>query len=417
MKKMRAAATTMLVLVFLGSLVTFNFRTNFTGGLFFAAFEAALVGALADWFAVVALFRHPLGLKFIPHTAIIPNNRGRIIEGIVKIVENDWLSREFIAAKIQAYPLVDSLAVAMASDEVRRGIEETAQSISGNILRNLEPSDISEFIHVMLADNLDSIEFSPRLVQNVEDVVKELYSEDVIRLVLDWGIASTRGEEFERSIKRLLTRAAADYSNQGNFMRRLGKGLGETLDMINYEDAAIIISRRINNFLIELKAPGNHMHIKIKQEIENLHLLDPEAASLVLGDTVRKFVGTESGIKATTEILAAVKDQMLRDAERGMPLISYLTEIILQQITAIQQDGVRKAELEAWLKDKIISLLERYHVLIGRIVREKLENLNDEGLVESLEDKVGDDLQWIRINGTVIGALVGIAQYLILHSI
>ncbi|MEQ8199921.1 MAG: DUF445 domain-containing protein [Syntrophomonadaceae bacterium] len=417
MKNMKAVATTMLGLAVLGSLVTWNFRASFAGGLLFAACEAALVGALADWFAVVALFRHPLGLKFIPHTAIIPNNRGRIIEGIVKIVETDWLSLDFISAKVQAYPLIDGIAEALASDEVRRAFEETAQSISSNIIQNLKPADISEFFHVMLADNLDSIKFSPSLVQSVEDVIKQLYSEDVIRLMLDWAIASTRGEEFERSVKRLLTRAVADYSNQGSFMRRLGKGLGESLDIVNYDDAAMILSRRINHFLAELKAPENHLHIKIKNEIENLQLLDPEAASAMLGDTIRKFIGTEAGIKATGELFAAVKDQLLRDAERGMPLISYLTRIILQQITAIQQDEVRKAELDVWLKGKIMNLLERYHVVIGRMVREKLESLNDEGLVQSLEDKVGDDLQWIRINGTVIGALVGIVQYLVLHLI
>lgn len=417
MRNMKTAATTLLVLTVLGSLVAWNFRASFTGGLFFAAFEAALVGALADWFAVVALFRHPLGLKFIPHTAIIPNNRGRIIEGIVKIVETDWLSLDFIAAKVQAYPLLDGLAEALSADEVRRGFEETAQSISHNIIENLDPADLSEFFHTMLSDNLDSIKFAPSLVESIEDTVKQLYSDDVIRLMLDWAIASTSGEEFEQSIKRLLTRAVADYSNQGSFVRRLGKGLGETLDIVNYDDAALILSHRINHFLKEMKAPDNRFHVRIKQEIENLQLLDPAAASAVLGDSVRKFVGTETGIKATSELFAVVKDQLLRDGDRGMPLVTYLTGVILQQVAAIRQDEMRKAELEAWLKDKIISLLERYHALIGRMVREKLESLNDAGLVESLEDKVGDDLQWIRINGTVIGALVGIVQYLVLHLI
>lgn len=417
MRNMKTAATTLLVLTVLGSLAAWNFRASFTGGLFFAAFEAALVGALADWFAVVALFRHPLGLKFIPHTAIIPNNRGRIIEGIVKIVETDWLSLDFIAAKVQAYPLLDGLAEALSADEVRRGFEETAQSISHNIIENLDPADLSEFFHTMLSDNLDSIKFAPSLVESIEDTVKRLYSDDVIRLMLDWAIASTSGEEFEQSIKRLLTRAVADYSNQGSFVRRLSKGLGETLDIVNYDDAALILSHRINHFLIEMKAPDNRFHIRIKQEIENLQLLDPAAASAVLGDSVRKFVGTETGIKATSELFAVVKDQLLRDGDRGMPLVTYLTGIILQQVAAIRQDEMRKAELEAWLKDKIISLLERYHALIGRMVREKLESLNDAGLVQSLEDKVGDDLQWIRINGTVIGALVGIVQYLVLHLI
>lgn len=415
MRNMKAVATTLLLAAVLGSVVSWNFRSSFSGGLFFAACEAALVGALADWFAVVALFRHPLGLKFIPHTAIIPNNRDRIIEAIVKIVETDWLSLEFISAKIQAYPLVDGITAALQTDQARRGLEEAAQSISTNIIQNLDPEKVSEFAHLVLADNLDEIIISPRLVISVEHSIKQLYSEDVISLVLDWVIASTKGEEFERSIRRILSRAASDYSNQGNFLRRLGKGLGESLDIVNYDEAADILARRINHFLVEMKSPENHFHTKIKHEIENLQLIDPISASAIFSDALRKFIGTESGLNATTELLAAVKDQLLKDSERGFPLVSYLTTIILEQINQIQQDEVRRADLEGWLKNKLMNLLERYHNVIGNMVREKLQSLNDAGLVQSLEDKVGDDLQWIRVNGTVIGALVGIGQYLILH--
>ncbi len=415
MRNMKAVATTLLLLAVLGSVISWNFRANFTGGLLFAAFEAALVGALADWFAVVALFRHPLGLKFIPHTAIIPNNRERIIEAIVKIVETDWLSLEFISDKVQAYPLIDGITAALQTDQARRGLEEAAQSISTNIIQNLEPEKMSEFTHLVLAENLDELNISPGLVISLEDSVKHLYSEDVINLVIDWAIASTKGEEFEKGIRRILSRAASDYSNQGTFLRRLGKGLGESLDIVNYDEAADILARRVNHFLIEMKSPQHHLHQKIKHEIENLQLIDPLSASTIFSDALRKFIGTEAGLNATTELFAAVKEQMLKDSERGFPLVSYLTTIILEQIAVIQQDEVRKADLEAWVKSKIMSLLERYHGVIGKMVREKLQSLNDAGLVQSLEDKVGDDLQWIRVNGTVIGALVGIGQYLILH--
>ena len=108
-KRMYGIATAMLLLAVVGSIIAWPYRGGFTGGLIFAACEASLVGALADWFAVVALFRHPLGLKFIPHTAIIPNNRGRIIEGIVKIVEKDWLSLDFIQSKLHDYPIIDGV--------------------------------------------------------------------------------------------------------------------------------------------------------------------------------------------------------------------------------------------------------------------------------------------------------------------
>nr|NLB18548.1 DUF445 family protein [Syntrophomonadaceae bacterium] len=119
MHQMRAIATLMLGLAVAGSAISWNFRGSFTGGLIFAACEAATVGALADWFAVVALFRHPLGLKFIPHTAIIPNKRGKIVEGIVKTVEKDWLSLDFIKGKIQTYSLVDEIASALDNEKGR----------------------------------------------------------------------------------------------------------------------------------------------------------------------------------------------------------------------------------------------------------------------------------------------------------
>lgn len=416
MKRMQGIATGMLLLALAGSIIIWPYRGNFTGGLLFAACEAALVGALADWFAVVALFRHPLGLKFIPHTAIIPNNRGRIIEGIVKIVEKDWLSLDFIQAKLQDYPIVDGVGAVLETEEGRRGMERVVQALIVNALEHLQAEEVARFVHLMLVDNLGQIKISPELVERLESSVKTLYGEDLIRLFLDWGIAATKGEEFERAIKRTLTRAAADYSNRGNFIRRLGKGLGESLDIFNYDEAAQTLSNRINHFLIEMKDPNNQYHQRIQNELIKLQIADPASAAEMLGELLQKLINTEAGFAATVNLIEALKSQLL-DSGRGenLPLISYVVDMAIKQIEGIRQDEARKASTEAWIKKEMASLLVRYHGVIGSIIREKLQGLNDAGLVQSLEDKVGDDLQWIRINGTVIGALVGIAQYLLLH--
>jgi len=82
-----------------GFVASLPFQGNLAGQLVHAASEAALVGGIADWYAVTALFRHPLGQKWIPHTAIIPKNRQRIIDGIVDMVENEWLTKEIIKEK------------------------------------------------------------------------------------------------------------------------------------------------------------------------------------------------------------------------------------------------------------------------------------------------------------------------------
>jgi uncharacterized membrane-anchored protein YjiN (DUF445 family) len=120
-------------------------------------------------------------------------------------------------------------------------------------------------------------------------------------------------------------------------------------------------------------------------------------------------------LKTTAELITEVKNQLLESDTEDSPFIKYLTMMIIEQIRSIQQDLPRKQVTEDRIKTELMQILERYHGVIGGIVREKLQSLNDAGLVESLEDKVGEDLQWIRINGTVIGALVGIIQYMVLR--
>lgn len=417
MRRMKTVATFMFVLALIGALIAWPYRESFSGGLAFAACEAALVGALADWFAVVALFRHPLGIKFIPHTAIIPNNRSRIIEGIVAIVEKDWLSLDFIKTKVFDYPLIDGLASALESEDGRRGLERLAQSLITSTLQELDPEDVAHFVQLLLKDNLEAIRISPYLIEQMEASVKTLYSDDLIRILLNWAVGATRGDEFDRVIKRTLTRAAADYSNQGNFFRRLGKGLGESLDIVNYEEAAKALAHRINRFLIEMQDLDNQYHIKVKKELQKVRIADSDAAAAMLSDLLKNMLDSEAGFKAATEVFSVFKAQFLTGNNQDRTMSHYLTNLAVEQINMICQDAERKASLESRIKTELAKLLERYHGVIGQIVREKLESLDDTGLVISLEDKVGDDLQWIRINGTVIGALVGVLQYLILHLI
>jgi len=407
----------MFVLVLAGTLLAWPFRQYFAGGLLFAACSAALVGALADWFAVVALFRHPLGLKFIPHTAIIPNNRDRIIEGIISIVKDDWLSLDFIKAKINEFSLIDGLASTLESENGRRELERLIQSTAATALSELSPGDMAHFVQLLLADNLEKINLPPRLVEQLEKLVKNLYADDLIRILLNWAMAATSGDEFERIVKRTLTRAAADYSNQGNFIRRIGKSLGESLDVLNYDEAARVLSHRINSILAEAQKPDNHYHIKIKTELQQLQIANPDEAALMLTTLLKNLAENETGRKAVTEFFSVFKAQFLSDQEQDMPMTRYLTNMVIEQINQIRQDEERKNNLELRIKTEITGLLEHYHFVIGNIVKENLEGLDDAGLVISLEAKVGDDLQWIRINGTVIGALVGMLQYLILRLV
>lgn len=415
MSRMKKIATAMFVLALAGALTAWPYRAGFWGGLLFSACEAALVGALADWFAVVALFRHPLGLRFIPHTAIIPNNRERIIEGIISIVETEWLSLDFIKAKINDYQIIDGLAAVLQTARGRLELERLAQALLKNALQELSPQDVAYFIQTGIKDNLGGIRVSAELIDHLEDSLKNLYGDQLIQLFLYWAIGITRGDEFERAVKRTISRTADDYSNQGSFLRRLSKGLGETLDILNYDQAARALSHRINRLLIEMQDPENRYHIKMKNELQKLKMADAESASLILNSMLKNIAESEVGFEAIAQIFTILKNQLLDGEEQDMPLINYLVDMLVKQINLIRQDEERKSILENRVKGILADLLEKYHGVIGQMVKEKLESLDDEGLVISLEAKVGNDLQWIRINGTVIGAMVGVIQYLILR--
>lgn len=415
MKRMKVIATGLLLFALVGSIIAWPYRQSFEGGLIFAAFEAALVGALADWFAVSALFRHPLGMKFIPHTAIIPNNRDRIIEGIVDIVQNEWLSVDVIRTRIVDYPIIDALISGLETEEGVRSLRRLAGSLIVNTIKNVEPEDAARFVHLVLSENTGAIKLSPELVERFEDSVKSLYGNDVIQFFLDWSIALAQRPDFERLVRTTMQKAVDEYSNRGGFFRRLTRGLGESLDIVNYDEAAESITHRLIQFLIRMRDPANPYRQRVRDELDRVRLANADSASVMMEGLMEKVVNTEDGLKATIEVLTTLKNQMLSGDIEESPMVNYLTGLAVDQFQLVQRDPERKAAVESWIKNEVVGFVERYHSVIGRIVRDNLQSLNDDGFVESLEDKVGDDLQWIRVNGTVIGSLVGIAQYLILH--
>jgi len=405
----------MLLMAFGGVLAALPYRAGFAGGLVFAACEAALVGALADWFAVVALFRHPLGLRFIPHTAIIPNNRSRIIEGIITIVEKDWLSLDFIKTKVDDLPIIERAAAALGSEDGRREIERAAYSLVSSMLRELQPADVGRFLQLLIKDNIQHVKISGQLLEQIETTIKNLYADQLIDLLLHWAIGASKGPEFEKTLKRILARAAADYSNQGSFIRRLSKGLGESLDVLNYNDAARALSHRINRLLVEMTDSHNMYRQKVKSELQALKLENAEEAASSISQLLRNLLVSDAGTKGAAEFYEVFQKDFLQGNAEDKPIITYLTNMFLDQIEMVRNDEARRSQIESMIKAELKKILERYHSVIGHIVREKLESLDDSALVVSLEARVGDDLQWIRINGTVIGGLVGIAQYLILY--
>lgn len=373
MKHIKSIATLLLVIAMVGVLIGWFFRDNFFGALLFAACEAAMVGALADWFAVSALFRHPLGLKFIPHTAIIPNNREKIIEGIASMVEDDWLSKEFLNNKIAEYPLTERLLTFLSTDEGRSNLQQAIEKAIVMITSEMQDETKANL---------------PDLVRKLEGFIKDRYSEAIIIFLLEGLDGLVVSPDFAKLVKTAVKKSIADYAAHGNFWRRLSKDLGETLAIIDYDDATQVLVGNMRQLLSDMKNQDNPNYQRLLEIFQGLQI-DQD------------------------KLLAMIADQSNEDSPTQEKMAAYLTNFVVDQVTCWQQDKEHCQQIDAYLKKEARHLLDRYHNLIGKMVREKLVGLDNVALVDSLEDKVGNDLQWIRINGTIIGALIGIAQYLV----
>jgi uncharacterized membrane-anchored protein YjiN (DUF445 family) len=373
-----------------------------------AGFEAATVGALADWFAVTALFRHPLGLP-IPHTAIIPARRARIIEGIVTMVQEDWLSPAVIGQRLARLspstmlvdwlrtpahverlgaPLRDvlrALARLLGNEEVVGFVDRALQrqlrdlpldAGAGRWLARAAASDSADAAFEALATSLANLAERPRTATELH-----WWLERSARTLHAGGKRLVPFVLRRRIVQRKIVEAACDYaatelrsaSRQrehplrqlvlgavGRFAERLGRA----------EPAALAQAERLRDAIVE----------------------SLEAAPLVR-DTLAR--------------LRAQLEQELDDPASG--LSDLIDRTLRAGILELLDDPVRRATVDRWVRTTADDLLRRHHHEIGLTVRENLEALETGALVAQIEDRVGNDLQFIRLNGAVVGGLVGLA--------
>ena len=372
-----------------------------------AGFEAAVVGGLADWFAVTALFRHPLGLPF-PHTAIIPNRRDRLIQSIVSTVENQWLSPVVIASRLDRVApsqwvveflrdprhlarlgdpvrdLVRRLARVLTEEEVvgfaERGIvrqlrELPSEATAGRWLARAAESPAAGEALRSLALSLKKFAERPRTAQELHwwlmrsaralrqsghRVVPFLLRRKVVQRAIVEAALGYASSELAGAVEDA-THPLRRFAVEG--LRRFATGLS------NGEPDAIAQLERVRGAVLE----------------------SLETAPLVRDGLARLRRQVEEELDDAGSRLSRLIDEKLRSA-----VLSYL------------DDAEHRAAFDRWVRSTAVDLVRQHHHQIGVTVRENLESLTDDQLVEQIESRVGPDLQFIRLNGAVVGGLIGV---------
>lgn len=406
LRKMRYAATGLL-LAALGLLVLAHvLRAQHPAWGYVAAFaEAATIGAMADWFAVVALFKRPLGLP-IWHTAIIPNSKDDIGRNLGAFVENHFITEEAISGKIrQADParrmgewLLDPLHAA--------GLSQPAANVARQLIEALDHEQIRDQIRAVASQQLTKVDLSGTAGQLVDRLMQSGRHQELLDALLDGAGAYLGDAEKLPTISQFLI----DSLGVENSMMKMAinayapksiNSLHRTLDEVRRDPAhrfRRVFDGWIGDFALRLKADPQWAE-KIRRH--QAELVQDQQVQLLLS-------GLWDGLK----------DRLLHDLSQDQPALLRQLQAWIHKLGQIL---VEKPELRQWLNQAIedgsVTLVRRYRGEVGRFIEQQLAKWTREEMTQRIELAIGRDLQFIRINGTIVGGLIGLLIHAVMQAL
>lgn len=402
--KTNQTALILLIVMFIGFLFTLFSKDITIITILQSGFEAGVVGGLSDWFAVVALFRHPLGVP-IPHTALLPRNRQKITTALVSIVENNLLNKSSIISKVHELDVVKKvLNICKKSIYSNEGKATISYIIKGAI--NYIPiTKISSYVLILIEKYLNRIDSKNFLEKLIDICLKNNYEEKFLdnlivkceEIVKEEKVKNEFGNIVFSSIKKLKISGMMQYT------------LNTALSLLGKEKVGKIAQELVISILSDLKNKNNSSRVIILELMRNniksissneniIQKIDEYKTNLSNNIELNNYI-----VKTLNELKNIILNYLNDDYIKNniLPMLSNLIDGISEDISLMNK-------LEQQIQENVSEYISVNHKKIGKLVRDNLEKLDTETLIELIEERVGNDLQWIRINGAICGFCVGL---------
>jgi len=401
LRRNRAIATALLV--GMAALFTATMpvsRPGFWILLVRATAEASVVGALADWFAVTAIFRHPLGLP-IPHTAIVPKNKDRIGEGLAIFIEHNFLTPEIVRAKLRSIDLARLLADWLAAPTTADALALRLVRMMPHMLAAVDAREFQEFIAASLSRRLAKIELAPLLGRAIALLVADSFHERVLDRLLDLSrqFIEEREDQLYAAAEAQRRRWWIPKAVNRQIAKSIVGGLKELIS--NLREAGSpgrdSLLRAIERFAIDLEVSPEY---RSRLEDAKLRLLeDPQAKAWL----------SAAWADITHELLAELASPTPQMRQTLAAAIHSLGQRLVAEPTTRMRVN---RTIEAFATEII-----PWRAQLAQFIIEVVRQWDTTSFTERLELVVGRDLQYIRITGTLVGGLVGCLLYLLSTAI
>ncbi|MED4531768.1 DUF445 domain-containing protein [Metabacillus fastidiosus] len=401
-KASKKIATYSLIIMGMGYIATMPFEGSLWVDLLHGGFEAGLVGGLADWFAVTALFRHPLGLP-IPHTALLPKNRKRMSNGLVSVLKNDWLSKESIQEKVKHIPFTEKLIVIIEKQVQTSLFREGLVNLIKKMIDYIEVEKLTPFIKKQIISTLSNVEMKKILHLISSQLLNEKFDKKVLDHVLEKADSWLRQEQTSHRLGTVSMNVIKKIEADG----MLQFALKSIQSLLSEEKLGNIVQNLLLSVIKNLQQEGEsnrealvlYMRKEIQGMSDNRQLL--EGVEKWKNQLLTKWEPDQT----ISESLQQIQQKALDLVDDKDFMDTYLIPLIDHLLNIIQENN---KNIDNWVQKQIIVLVENNHSQIGNLVQENLDKLDNETLVDMVENNIGKDLQWIRVNGAVCGFIIGI---------
>ncbi|MCB2292499.1 DUF445 domain-containing protein [Clostridium algoriphilum] len=433
----------LLLLVIIIALIQMNFRNNEIIKMLSFVIEAALVGAIADWFAITALFEKPFLVGKIPiiasHTAIISKNREIIVNSVADVVQNKLLSEKVLKGKIEEINIVDGLIGFIDKNiNTRSELYETLIDYIIEKINTVDSLVLAKLLETHLKQKIEEIDISVYLDKKIEYGIDNYKFKEIFNILLD--TISIYVNDKER--KDILEKFANDFLKKEANSLVMEKIISilKSVNAINTSDVVKSILEQINKILLNLKNENDNLRCETIQKIEQL-FKKVHRDNNIRSDIEKWKITMIKEISVQDELNTIIKDviNVITEKETFLcnntseknyknqidlllkeDIVSVVTCIKIQlenQWIRLKNDDVNKEIMNKYIKEAIFKFIESKYKNVGHTVKQVLNSMDDESLNNFIKKKAGNELHGIRINGCTVGALFGGVVFALTHII
>ncbi len=386
------------------AVVVFPLRATWWGGFLLAIAEAGVVGGLADWFAVTAIFRRPLGLP-IPHTALIPHNWELMAARVGVMVGGRVLTKEYVREEIARIDLADLLA--RGAERISRAdLERATRIVAGWAAEQLAPATSAELLS-RGRRALAGQPVAPLLATALRVARRQGWDQRLIDGALRAVAEAMERPEFRAAVGEVIDDLLARYRERLGVYPRLWMGLASLLGVLDRDRLVAALHAGLREVARDRDHPLRTQGAELLADLERRLTSDAALAARVEAAKA-EFLESPAVTALLQDATAALTRTLRAELTDGRSeLLTWLTERLDRARVALVADGELRGELDAWAKARVSELVERHHGSIARFIENGVRALGPEGAVRLIEEHAGDDLQFIRVNGTVVGGLAG----------